>query len=53
MKVDESVKSLDPESETIDTIILVSQEEEKFTIPKRVGLESELVKTMIEGGKKL
>lgn len=47
-KVDTSVKGLDADDSN-ETIKLVSQEEEKFTVPKKVAMQSELVKTMAEG----
>lgn len=44
------VKGLDDGSEN-ESLTLVSQEKEKFTVPKKVALQSELVKTMADGGK--
>jgi S-phase kinase-associated protein 1 len=46
----EEVKGLDDGSEN-ESLTLVSQEKEKFTVPKKVALQSELVKTMAEGDK--
>jgi S-phase kinase-associated protein 1 len=46
-KVD-AVKGLDADDGN-DKIRLVSQEDEKFEVPKKVALQSELVKTMAEG----
>jgi len=48
-KKDADVRGLDDDSS--DTLTLVSQEEEKFNVPKKVALISELVKTMSEGDK--
>jgi len=44
------VKGLDADIAD-ENLKLVSQEEEKFTVPKKVALMSELVKTMAEGDK--
>jgi len=49
-KPKEDVKGLDESSDS-DVLKLVSQEQEKFTVPKKVALMSELVKTMAEGDK--
>jgi len=46
----EEVKGLD-EAVGDDKLKLVSQEEEKFEVPRKVALMSELVKTMVEGDK--
>jgi len=44
------VKGLD-DGDSNETLKLVSQEDEKFTVPKKVAMMSELVKTMAEGDK--
>jgi len=49
-KKEEEVKGLD-DGDKDETLKLVSQEEEKFTVPKKVAMMSELVKTMAEGDK--
>jgi len=47
----ETVKGLDDGGDSNETLRLESQEGEKFTVPKKVALMSELVKTMAEGDK--
>jgi len=49
-KKSEEVKGLDDESSS-ETLTLVSADNEKFQLPKKVALMSELVKTMAEGDK--
>jgi len=49
-KDEKEIKGLDDGSEN-EMLKLVSQEQEKFTVPKKVALMSELVKTMAEGDK--
>jgi len=44
----DDIKGLD-DMASDDTVKLVSQEEEKFTVSRKVALMSELVKTMVEG----
>jgi len=48
---DEKVTSLDEGSGDDDILELESQEKEKFSVPKKVAIMSELVKTMAEGDK--
>lgn len=48
-KKEEIVGLDDDEGDDNDTLTLVSQEKEKFTVPKKVALMSELVKTVSEG----
>jgi len=48
-KMDE-VKGLDDES-TVESLTLESADKEKFVVPKKVAIMSELVKTMAEGDK--
>ncbi len=43
------IKGLDEPSGD-EKLKLVSQEDEKFTVNRKVALMSELVKTMVEGG---
>jgi len=47
----DDLKSLSLDDSGDDKLKLVSQEEEKFPITRKVALQSELVKTMVEGDK--
>jgi S-phase kinase-associated protein 1 len=49
-KVADEVKGLDEDTKD-ETLKLVSQEDERFAVPKKVAMMSELVKTMAEGDK--
>jgi len=49
-KKDDEVKGLD-DGGAEEILRLVSQEQEKFPVPKKVALQSELIKTMSEGDK--
>jgi len=48
---DGTVQGLDGDDVQEQTLKLISQEDEKFEIPKRIAIQSELVKTMSEGDK--
>ncbi len=43
------VKSLDDDVKD-EILVLLSQDDEKFTVPRKVGIMSQLVKTMADGG---
>jgi len=47
----DDLKSLSLDDSGDDKLKLVSQEEDKFPVAKKVALQSELVKTMVEGDK--
>lgn len=48
---DDIVMGLDADSDEDKKLKLTSQEGEKFELPKKVAIQSELVKTMAEGDK--
>jgi hypothetical protein len=45
------IEGLDVEMDTNTDLILVSSEGDKESVPKKVALMSELIKTMVGGGK--
>jgi len=51
MDTKDDIKGLDEENPHSDVLTLVSAEDEKFTVAKKVATMSELVKTMSEGDK--
>ncbi len=47
----DEVKSLDDDGKEEEILIILSQENEQFPLPKKIAIMSELIKTMTEGDK--